>query len=35
MIMDMEGWVTRGYGVFAEKFKLVVCGLNSDWRERW
>lgn len=26
----MEGWVTRGGGVFAEKFKLVVCGFGLE-----
>lgn len=28
--MDMEGWLTRGDGVFAEKFKLVVCGFELE-----
>lgn len=28
----MEGWVTRGDGVFAEKFKLVVCGFGLEGR---
>lgn len=34
MIMDewMEGWLTRGDGVFAEKFKLVVCGFEGEGR---
>lgn len=34
MIMDewMEGWLTRGDGVFAEKFKLVVCGFELEGR---
>lgn len=26
----MEGWLTRGDGVFAEKFKLVVCGFELE-----
>lgn len=26
----LEGWVTRGDGVFAEKFKLVVCGFGVE-----
>lgn len=30
----MEGWVTRGDGVFAEKFKLVVCGFGVEGRGR-
>lgn len=28
--MDMEGWLTRGGRVFAEKFKLVVCGFGLE-----
>lgn len=28
----MEGWLTRGDGVFAEKFKLVVCGFELEGR---
>lgn len=28
----MEGWLTRGVGVFAEKFKLVVCGFELEGR---
>lgn len=26
----MEGWLTRGDRVFAEKFKLVVCGFGLE-----
>lgn len=26
----MEGWLTRGDGVFAEKFKLVVCRFRLE-----
>lgn len=32
MGMDMEGWLTRGDRVFAEKFKLVVCGFGLEGR---
>lgn len=30
MGMDMEGWLTGGGGVFAEKFNWLFVGL--DWR---
>lgn len=28
----MEGWLTGGDGVFAEKFKLVVCRFGLEGR---
>lgn len=31
----MEGWVTRGGKVFAEKFKLVVCGFELEGEEEF